>query len=115
LGAAATDVCRDSRSSGFMGVKIGSIVADASAVGQAFEAFDRRAMEDVVKELIEPTHRAADTATNWKLTGDIFIVAVNSFIVDDVDLGTVELCGYDLFSMRSSASLVGELQFYSRN
>lgn len=73
MGAAATDVCRDSRSSGFMGVKIGSIVADASAVRLAF---DRRAMKDEEKELIVPTPRAANTATNRKQTGDIFMVAV---------------------------------------
>jgi len=73
LGVAATDVCRDSRSSGFTGVKIGSMVVDASAVGLAL--LDWRVVE-VVNELTEPTPRAVDTATSRKQTGDIFMVAV---------------------------------------
>lgn len=73
LGVAATDVCRDSRSSGFTGVKIGSMVVDASAVGLAL--LDGRVVEEVVNELTEPTPRA-DTATSRKQTGNIFMDAV---------------------------------------
>lgn len=64
---AATDVCRDSRSSDFTGVKIGSMVDDASGDGLAFE---RRELEEE-KELTEPTLRAANTGTTC-----IFMVVV---------------------------------------